>query len=311
MKIETHKYVIGVDIGGTHLRIGAVNTDKELFFFQKKKIADILDHQTPIKSLADFLNGYIEEYVGLENVLAIGMGFPSVISKDKKGIHSTPNLECLSNINIVDPIQEYVHLPVYIENDVNYLLQYEISQRKIEKDEIVLGFYIGTGYGNSIYLFNQFLSGKNGAAGELGHIPALGNEVVCGCGNIGCIETYASGKRLVALHKEYFSDVSFEEIFTKYSTAPKIIQFVETLAIPIITEINIFDPHLVIIGGGVVGMKDFPKKRLEDAILQKCRRPFPANNLVIEYAEDTNAAGVLGASMNIFEKISQTEITVG
>lgn len=309
MDDKNQKYVIGVDIGGTHIRIGAVTPEKELHFFEKKRIAPVLDSQSPVESLISFLNNYIQENIGRDKVLAIGMGFPSIVSKDKKSVHSTPNLESLSNINIADPIQDYFKIPVIIENDVNHLLQYEISQRKINKDEIVLGFYIGTGFGNSVYLFNQFLTGKNGAAGELGHIPVLGNEEVCQCGNTGCIELHASGKRLVFLHQKYFSNVPFEEIFTKYSDSPEIMGFVQALAIPIATEINIFDPHLVIIGGGVVGMKDFPKGQLESAIIRYSRKPYPADGLSIEYAEDTNAAGVLGAATNVYENYLRNAIT--
>jgi allose kinase len=300
METKDNKYVIGVDIGGTHLRVGAVTPDKELHFFEKKKIVDILDSLHPVESLIQFLDEYIQAYLGSSNVLGIGMGFPSVVSKDKKRVLATTNLN-INNINIADPIQDYFRLPVVIENDVNHLLHYEISQRNILSDEIVLGFYIGTGFGNSIYLNNRFLEGKNGAAGELGHIPVLGDESVCQCGNPGCIETYASGKALVQLHQEYFSDVPFEDVFTKYSKSEHIAKFIDALAIPIATEINIFDPHLVMIGGGVVGMKDFPKCQLENAILRYCRKPFPANGLVVEYAEDTNAAGVLGAATNLYQ----------
>jgi len=308
MEIETQRYVIGVDIGGTHLRIGAVTPNRELCFFQKNKIKNILRDNNPIESLASFIKEYIEENLGLSEVLGIGLGFPSVISKDKKSIYSTPNLESLSNINIVDPLEKILKIPVYIENDVNYLLQYEISQRNILHDEIVLGFYIGTGFGNSIYLFNQFLSGKNGAAGELGHIPVFGIEEGCVCGNTSCIETHASGKKLVYLHQSYFADVPFEEIFTKYADDLRIKEFVQTLAIPISTEINIFDPDLIILGGGVVGMKDFPKEQLEESIIRHSRKPYPAYDLVIEYAEDTNAAGVLGAAMCIYDNFIQDNV---
>ena len=300
METNKIKYVIGVDIGGTHLRVGAVTPDKELHFFEKKKIADILDNLHPIESLIQFLDGYIQANLGNSDVLGIGMGFPSVVSKDKKRVYATTNLN-INDINIADPIQEYFRVPVVIENDVNHLLHYEISQRKILNDEIILGFYIGTGFGNSIYLNNRFLDGKNGAAGELGHIPVLGDEAVCQCGNTGCIETYASGKTLVLLHQEYFSDVPFEDVFTKYANSERIGKFIQSLAVPIATEINIFDPHLVMIGGGVVGMKDFPKSQLENAIIRYCRKPYPSNGLVIEYAEDTNAAGVLGAATNLYD----------
>ncbi|MBU8879250.1 allose kinase [Bacillus sp. FJAT-29790] len=308
MDIEQQTYVIGVDIGGTHTRIGAVTSDGTLHFFLKRKTKDIVDVKDPIESLKRFLYEYIELYVSGKKVLAVGMGFPSVVSKDKKRILTTTTMESLCNVNIVDPLQDYLKIPVYIDNDVNHLLKYEISKRNVMKDDIVLGFYIGTGFGNAIYLHDQFLSGKNGAAAELGHIPVYQNGDVCGCGNIGCVEVIASGKRLVALHQEHFSDVPFEEIFTKCAHEKIIEDFIHALAIPIATEINIFDPHLVILGGGVVGMKNFPKERLEEKVIQSCRRPFPAGGLNFEYAEDVNAAGVLGAASHIYDQLKRENV---
>jgi allose kinase len=298
-------FVIGVDIGGTHIRVGAVTAQGTLHYFSKKKVKDILDPSQPIESLARFVNEYIESHVGFEAVIAIGMGFPSVVSKDKKSIYSTPNLDCLSNINIVDPLQVLIQKPVYINNDVNFLLQYEISQRVVGADEIVLGFYIGTGFGNAIYLHQQFLEGKHGAAAELGHIPAYKVGQVCTCGNIGCIEMIASGKWLVSLHQEHFSDVPFEDLFSVYSGAAQIEEFLQALAIPIATEINIFDPHVVILGGGVLGMKDFPKAKLEEYVLDYCRKPFPADGLDFEYAVEVSSAGVLGAASYIFDQLKR------
>ncbi|GAA0382147.1 allose kinase [Bacillus horti] len=303
MQRQDKSYVIGVDIGGTHIRIGAVASDNSLSFFQKHKVYEVIDVDQPIESLIFFLDAYIQENLRIEQVLAVGMGFPSIISKDKKSIHSTPNLECLSNTNIVDRIEAFFSIPVFIENDVNYLLQFEIAKRDIGEQDIVLGFYIGTGFGNSIYINQQFLEGKNGAAAELGHIPVMGNEEICQCGNVGCIEMHASGKALVALHKKYFSDVPFHQVFAKYGSDSKIDAFIRALAVPIATEINIFDPHLVMIGGGVISMEQFPKERLEYHIQSYCRKPYPAQGLKMEYAEDTNAAGILGAATAIFKKL--------
>jgi len=299
--------VIGLDIGGTHIRVGAVRPDGTLHFFSKRKTEEVLEPAEPILSLANFLKEYIAHHLRLEDVLAVGIGFPSVVSKDKKSIYSTPNLDYLSNVNIVDPLQELLNKRVYINNDVNFLLQYEIMKRDIKEDEIVLGFYVGTGFGNAIYYHHCFLEGKNGAAGELGHIPVYQHDEVCGCGNAGCVELIASGKRLVALHQKYFSDVSFEEIFTKYANDQVIEDFLQAIAVPIATEINIFDPHVVILGGGVLGMKDFPKGKLEQYVLKATRKPVPAEGLVFEYAEDTSSAGVLGAAGYIYDQLRKYE----
>ncbi|MBS4207395.1 allose kinase [Bacillus sp. FJAT-50079] len=301
MDNKSKTYVIGVDIGGTHTRIGAVTPDGTLHYFLKKKTVDVIDEKEPIASLQNFLVNYIQTNIQNDRILAIGLGFPSVVSRDKKRIYTTTSMESLANVNIVDPLENFLNIPIYIDNDVNHLLQYEIAKRNISKEKVIIGLYIGTGFGNSIYINGQFLRGKNGAAAELGHIPIYQNMDVCDCGNVGCLENIASGKRLVTLHQKYFQDVAFHEIFTKYSDHPIIDDFIQALSVPIATEANIFDPDLIIIGGGVIGMDDFPRQKLEDKIRQSCRRPFPAEGLVIEYAEDVNAAGVLGAASHIYD----------
>jgi allose kinase len=303
MEDSLKQYVIGLDMGGTHIRVGAVTEEGTLHYFSKVKTKDVMDPLQPIESLANFVKNYIDSYIVVGQVVAVGIGFPSVVSKDKKSIYSTPNLNYLSNINIVDPLQELVKMPVFINRDVNFLMQYELSQRELDREEIVLGFYIGTGFGNAIYLNQQFLEGKNGAAGELGHIPVLHNDVVCGCGNVGCIEGVASGKKLVSIHQEFFREIPFEEIFVSCSNEPIIDEFLQALAIPIAAELNIFDPYVVILGGGVVGMRDFPKKRLEEYIIKYTRKPVPAEGITFEYALDTCSAGVLGAASYIYEKL--------
>ncbi|MBO1005116.1 allose kinase [Pseudogracilibacillus auburnensis] len=303
MDTKLKTYAVGVDMGGTHIRIGAVTCEGTLHFFEKRKTKDVVDSQNPVESLSRFLSEYLHQLDG--EVIGVGLGFPSVVSKDKKRIYTTPTMAALGDINIVDPLEASLNIPVYINNDVNHLLQYEISKREIAEDEIVLGFYIGTGYGNAIYMRNDFLEGKHGAAGELGHIPVYHADGLCNCGNVGCIETVASGKRLLELYEAYFSDVPFEDIFSKYANHPVIDDFIKAVSMPIATEINIFDPHLVIIGGGVIGMKDFPRHLLVEKIIASCRKPVPAEGLVLEFAEDIHAAGVLGAASHIYEKMSK------
>lgn len=297
---EFNQYVIGVDIGGTHIRIGAVDHQKKVHSPYKLKTNEVIKNDDPIDALGNFLEKYIAKEVDLKNVLAICLGFPSVVSKDRKKIYDTPNFNYLSNINIVDPLQEKFNVPVLIDNDVNNLLKFEINKRNVSDDQIVVGFYIGTGFGNAIYINGKILEGKNGVAGELGHTPVLGKNDLCECGNVGCVENYASGKRLVQLHKMYFSDIQLKDIFKYYSEDERIKEFIDAMAVPIATEINIFDPHLVILGGGVVGMEGFPKEEFEKNILKYVRKPYPYNGLVIEYAEDDSSAGIIGSTIDFF-----------
>ena len=144
----------------------------------------------------------------------------------------------------------------------------------------------------------------NGVAGELGHIPVMNSEEECPCGNTGCIEIYASGKNLQNILKENFPEDKIDDIFVKHGDNEIIKKYIDTLALPIATEINIFDPDYIIIAGGVPMMKGFPRDYLDKCIYKYARKPYPAENLNIIYSEHDQKSGVLGAAYYIRNIIS-------
>lgn len=293
--------VIGIDIGGTNFRIGAVDCNGNIYNFEKKS-SGILCTGDCITALYDEITKYIKEY-NYDDVKAITVGIPSIVSKDKKTVYSTPNLKGFDNINFVDPLSEKLNIPVILDRDVNFLLMNDIKNLNLDKSLLITGFYIGTGFGNAISINGGFLAGKNGVAGELGHIPLYGVDEQCTCGNHSCAETRCSGRRLQQLVKEHFSDVYIGDIFKVHATHPIIVDYVRSLAIPIATEINILDPDHVVIAGGVVIMEGFPKDVLEDAIRYYVRKPYPAKNLEILFTTHTQQSGVLGGARYAFENL--------
>ncbi|NGQ96704.1 allose kinase [Brevibacillus sp. SYP-B805] len=296
-------FVLAIDIGGTNFRLGMMTQDRQLHHFTIKPTTTLYGEGTSMENLKHAIATYLQEHAGNMKLAAISIGFPSIVSKDKRIVYSSPNLIGFDDINVAEPLEQCYGVPVYIENDVNFLLQYEITQHNLINKGTTLGFYIGTGFGNSIYLHDRFLDGKNGVAGELGHIPVLFRQDKCGCGNEGCIEIYASGKRLTQIREQFFPSTDIKDLFTKHATHPEITRFVETLSIPIATEINIFDPDQVIIGGGVIQMNDFPKQLLEEYILKYTRKPYPAEGLTITYARQDQTTGLLGAGYYAFQKL--------
>ncbi|EHS57782.1 allose kinase [Paenibacillus kribbensis] len=287
-------YTIGIDIGGTNFRIGLLSEMGELRHFHIESSRLLYAEGEPQDNLRNYITSYIQKHPEAE-IKGIGIGFPSVVSKDKKTVYSTPNIEGFNQVNVVDPLESALGIPVYLDNDVNFLLLTEIVAHKLERRGIVVGFYLGTGFGNSIYYEDHFIAGKHGSAAELGHVPVLGRQDLCSCGNPGCIEQYASGKRLRELHELHFAGTPFGDIFVKYGSHEIIQDFLEAVAVVIATEINILDPDYIVLGGGVLHMSGFPKKELEAKIYSHARKPFPAEGLNYIYAKDNQEAGVIGA----------------
>jgi allose kinase len=299
------KLVLGIDIGGTNFRIGLVNKSGRIIKYKVESSSVLVTAENDsLENLVKYIETFLEE--NLDGILmGIAIGFPSTVSKDKTMVYSTPNLKLsgFENVNIAEYIEGRIKVPVFINKDVNFLLTFDLAKMKLEKKGITLGLYIGTGFGNSIYINGEFLDGKNGVAGELGHIPTLNVKVVCGCGNEGCAEVYASGAALRRIKDEFFSDTFIGDVFAEHSDDHRIKQYVDGLSIPIATEINIIDPDNIIIGGGIPSMKGFPKEYFEGCIKRHTRKPYPAETLNIVYSENKLEAGVIGAGIYAFQML--------
>lgn len=205
-------FTIGIDIGGTNFRIGMVGRDGEIINFEKNS-SRIFDKGDVIETLYLNISDYVKRYNAADSIKAVAIGLPSMVSKDKKTVISTPNLKGFDNIPFGDTLSKKLGIPVYVDRDVNFLLQNDIVTLGLPKDSTVLGFYIGTGFGNAIYLNGSFYCGRNGAAGELGHIPFPNIEEKCTCGNVGCSEVICSGKYLEKITAELFPETDIKKCF--------------------------------------------------------------------------------------------------
>lgn len=303
---EMNNRVLGLDIGGTNIRAGLVSPDFTLSGFEMTSSVGLFE--TPgrqVEALADYVWEYCGTHTGGVPPRAVSIGFPSTLNKEKTRLLSTPNLPGFDNLEIVTLLRQKLRIPVYINRDVNLLMLNDIHQNGLSKADIIIGCYIGTGLGNAIYINGEMLSGKNGVAGELGHVPVLGGRRPCGCGNVGCMETIASGKYLEELQARYFPDDRISELFLKHPDDPVLRDYVEGLSVPVATEINLFDPDFVILGGGVLQMQGFPMGLLKKFIGQHTRKPLPYENLKIIISAQNQESGVIGAGMYAFRQMQK------
>lgn len=292
--------IMGMDIGGTNVRAGLVDKENTLYDFRiinTQALRTGKDGEGFVENLADRIEAFLEAHRADFEIAGVSVGLPSTIDKTRRVVLSTPNIEGLNNIPIADILEKRLNLPVYINRDVNMLFYRDLNQFHIGNGCVALGCYIGTGFGNAIYVNGDILLGKNGVAGELGHIPMAGRRGRCGCGNEACIEILASGRYLEELVATRFPDVEISKVFTQYADHPLIREYIEYLSIPIATEINIFDPDYIVLGGGILQMEAFPVAELEADIYRHSRKPYPADGLVILYSEAAQENGVIGAGI--------------
>ncbi len=298
--MSSDKFTLGIDIGGTNFRMGLISKDGGLSAYEKRPSAEISGDDA-VGKLGDAIVGYLRRNAA--EVGAVCIGFPAAVDKARTTVLNAPNLVGFDGVPVGSVLSERLNLPVYIEKDVNLLLTADLKELGSCADDVV-ACYIGTGIGNAIMIGGRLVTGANGVAGELGHIPFGDSTEVCGCGNVGCAEALCGGVHLARIRDEYFSETEMGELFVKHGEHPLLREYIERLARVIAAEINIIDPELLLLGGGVVEMKAFPKDRLLAAILSHTRKPLPHDNLKIAYSpagDGTN--GVIGAGIIAWRKI--------
>jgi len=291
------EYVLGIDIGGTNLRLALVDKDYNIYKPFLKKIIEYKNDNL-LEFIIETISSYLREVE--TEIIAIGVGVPGIVKKGQE-IISCPNITKLEGEIFYQILKEEFKLPIYIDKDVNMLMLADYYHLGTDYDNIV-GIYIGTGFGSSLILNSQLYTGTRGFAGELGHIHLKGMDGKCNCGNEGCLELYAGGKKLQIIADEY--DINIEELFLKKSIQDtNISKFINDIAIGTSTVINIFDPELVVLGGGVIKMNRFPLDELKNSIRNYLRTSVVKNELKIVLSNTGKYSGCIGAAIYCFNQM--------
>ena len=300
-------YTLGIDIGGTNLRIGLIDRDYNLSNLEKYNVKELLGKVDVCAALADVIKRYLSCNNADNSTRGICIGFPATVDKNGERVLGAPNLGGFDGINVKQELSRYLPYPIFIEKDVNLLIRCDLLRINSKARDIV-ACYVGTGLGNAIMLNGILHKGANGVAGELGHIPFGDTEETCGCGNFGCAEPLVGGKYLAKLCNSTFADTHIVDLFSKHRSDPLLKEYIDRLARVIATEVNIIDPELLIIGGGVINMADFPMAELKQKIYGYVRKPLPHDALRIEFSFGADECGVIGAGITAWEKLAEFNV---
>jgi len=302
--------IIGIDIGGTHLRIGAVDAAGQVSCFEKRESREVCGEGGSAQRLVMLIRDYLARYGLAGRARALAVGFPATVSRDKRTVYSTPNLPLggeggLDGQDVVGILQTALELPVFLDKDTIFLLQYDLVRKNLKDKGCTIGIYYGTGIGGAIFHNGAFINGKHGAASEVGHIPFYGSATMCGCGSRGCAEAHAGGYVLRRLWKEHYPEEPFCDLFVRHSGDGPIRSFVEAMAIPLATVLNIFDPDQVVIGGGVIEMAGYPMELLQAFLREFVRKPYPCEDITLIRASNAPETGVVGAAYFAQERLAE------
>lgn len=286
--------VMGVDIGGTKIRLGVVDAAGTLLYDEK------IPTQFP-------LYPYLEENVlrllkQFPEVAGIGIGTHGFVDpKHGRIIFSTDALPGWSGTEVKAQLEAASGLRVEVENDANCAALAEAKFGAAKGLDRVVCLTLGTGLGGGILWDGKLLSGgPNGGAAELGHLTLYPGGAECACGRRGCYEQYVSGTGIQRRIREAGLDMTpldlFETAQTDGKSAELVKAFTYDLAVVISSLQAVFDMEAVIIGGGVSESAEYWWAQLQQEL-----EPLLLNPLNIQTAEFGNDAGVLGAALLVLE----------
>lgn len=262
------KYVFGVDIGGTTVKLGLFDMDGGILAKWEIPTVTANRGEAILPDIADSIKAKMEEKnIAMAEVAGIGLGAPGPI--DAAGtVYKTANLGWDTVFSIPEAMNKLIPLPVRAGNDANVAALGEMWQGggKGYKDMVMVT--LGTGVGGGIISDGRMVTGARGAGGEIGHMHIEDSEAEeCGCHNVGCLEQYASATGIVRLAKRYLekedtpsvlrgTELSAKRVFDAVKAGDKAAaeiaeQFGEYLGKGLSNIAGVVNPEVFVIGGGV------------------------------------------------------------
>lgn len=295
---------LGIDIGGTDVKVGIINASGEVLLSAKYPV-NIDDYRIPfMDAVMDGVSMFLsDKEIDVKQLAGIGVSATGQIDKNSGIVIGTNGaIPGYCGSHIKDLMEDAFHLPCTVLNDANCMALAEAWVGAAKGYQNVVTFTIGTGIGGGIIVDGKLLVGRNGIAGEIGHMITHVHGEACGCGNDGCLERYASTGALIRKVQKQFpsmTDLNGIKIFQSMQQGDKDIQkivdeWIEDIVAGTISLIHIFNPEMIVIGGGISHEKELLIEPLRKKILERAMPVF-AKNLEIKQATLGNLAGMIGA----------------
>lgn len=310
------KYYIGIDLGGTNIVAGVVDEEYNII----TKASTKTNCPRPEKEIADDMARMALEAVKNANLTIdqiewIGVGTPGIANSETGIIEYSNNLG-FKNTPMVKYIQETIDKPVFIENDANAAAYGEFVAGAAKGAKNAVCITLGTGVGGGIIIDGKIYSGSNFAGAEIGHTVIEVDGAQCSCGRKGCFEAYSSATGLIRMTKEAIAEhpdcimaqsekekgkvtarTSFDcmRAGDKYAKAV-VDKYIKYLAAGITNTINIFQPDILCIGGGVCNEGDPLLLPMKELVAKEVYTRNSPKNTEIVIAKLGNDAGIIGAA---------------
>lgn len=312
-------YRIGIDLGGTNIAAGIVNDSFEII---KKMSTPTLAQREPeaiVDDMAALCKKLLSEHgITLNDIERVGIASPG-IANTKTGVIEYANNLPFKNLPISGMLSERLDIStekIRVANDANAAALGEAVAGAAKGSDSSVMITLGTGVGGGVIIDGRLLAGFNFAGGELGHIVIEADGHPCSCGRRGCWEAYSSATALVRMTKEKIDECRAQDRYTKMAEAERISgrtacdcmragdgaarevydKYIHYLAIGLGNVINVFQPEIISLGGGISG----EGQSLIDSLIPEVAKEHYGTGLVkapeLRIAKLGNDAGIIGAA---------------
>ena len=305
--------ILGVDIGGTKVAVGLVDHEGRIVSQGRKPMVANGTAEAGLQAVLGAIDSLASSSkVGIHS---IGICAPGPLDPEAGVVLNPPNLPCWRNFPLAEKISSRYRVPVRVDNDANAAALAETRWGAARGFRYVFYATIGTGIGSGIVLDGRIYHGHSGAAGEGGHVSIDYRGPRCGCGKLGCIEALAAGpaiagraraklgtghssSRILELSKGDVTAVTSEMVGQAYAAGDSLAREVLQETVEILTPwigniIDLLDPDVVVMGGGVAAMLKpfFPE--IKNGLPRWCVNPSASEIPLVmaHYGADAGIAG--------------------
>jgi len=312
-----HLY-LGIDLGGSNITAALMKRSGEVLAMNKVKTLAHEGHGKITKRLIENAKALFADEPSLhrKNLKAVGIGVPGVIDIKRGVVRYSPNLPGWTNIHLREKIRKAFRVPVYMDNDANVAAFGEKWLGAGKGFRHVVVYTLGTGVGGGVILNGGIFHGSCDGAGELGHTTIIPDGPLCNCGNRGCLEALVSGTAIAREGRQaagkdkrslmnklaegesgkITSKIVFHAAEQGDKTALRVVSQVgKYLGIGVANVINLLNPQLIIIGGGVSKAGDALLKYVKAEAQKRAMKELYRCTKIVK-AQLADRAGVFGAA---------------
>ncbi len=313
MADKKQEYVFAVDLGGTHLRLAAVDRNGKIYCRREQPTPQTDQPGEIVRVLLAGARECEREIAELGGFISAGsIAVPGTVDVAAGVVVKVPNVPCLDGFRLAAALENEVAWPVTLENDANAAAVGEMWRGAGQDYRTIICVTLGTGVGGGIILDGKLWRGADGAAGEIGHMgidPFAG--VPCACGGQGCLEVYASATAIVRLTREakprypnsvlhQTEDLTSARVYEAGKAGDELAlevfrQMGIYLGIGLASLVNLLNPQVIVIGGGLANGWELFEKHMHQQVIERAF-PIPAGSVKIVRAQGGDDAGLLGAA---------------